>query len=140
MIKKFYSLITIYLEEKIIIESYYTTDKGDDYRATNIVKFSISEEQLQLYKHDPARIPDINEIFHSIIINIHKEDKKRVYSIDEASITFIAYNKDFEIIFIKPYTIYIDFLRDDVTNISIGYGLYAPENVSFNEKDKNIMC
>ena len=30
MIKKFYSLITIYLEEKIIIESYYTTDKGDD--------------------------------------------------------------------------------------------------------------
>lgn len=141
MIKKFHSIITIFAQEKIMIDSYYITDNGEDHYRTDVVVNSICENELARCKENPHRIPGIESVMNSILGEIHKKDKKRIYTIEQASLTFITYSRDFDIIFIKPYSIYIDFLRNNIVDIKIGYGLYGEENSSFNEKDiTNVMC
>ena len=140
MIKSFHAIINFFASDKILIESYYTTDKGGDDTRADSVDILMSKEELSLYKKDPYKIVGIKPTIKSLLKEIHKNDKRRIYDIEEASLTFIAYGDNEhldEIIFIKPYSVYISFLRNNNVDINLGYGLYGGEN-TFNIKQNII--
>lgn len=132
MIESFHAVVTFFATENVIIDSYYTTDEGENGASTDKAAIAVSVEELSKYRDSPHLIRDIDNIMIDIIKEIYKKDEIKIYDIPESSVTFIAYDVESNVIFIRPFSMFISFNDKDVIRVNIGYGLYEK---SMNDKE-----